>query len=153
MKSDSFKLVGSVFRAVLPVAACFIGGSVTAAEQQTTTELSGMPLSDPGYLLQVFVSLVVVVAAIFLLSLLLKKFDIASPRTEGPIRVLHSVSIGGKEQLLLVEVGEEQILVGRSPGQVSAIHMLEQPIEGLHPRGNLPQAHSVFSRLFNRPLS
>lgn len=153
MSSDSRKFASSILRTLLLIPVCMGSGLVNAAEQQATTDLTGMPISDPAYLLQVFISLVVVIAAIFLLSLVLRKFDITSPRAEGPIRVLHSVSIGGKEQLLLVEVGEDQILVGRSPGQVSAIHMLEKPISGLDPKGNLPQAHSLFTRMFNRPLS
>jgi flagellar protein FliO/FliZ len=153
MSSDTLKLAAAALRTLLLIPACLGSALVHAAEQQATTDLPGMPLSDPAYLLQVFFSLVVVVAAIFLLSLVLRKFDFTSPRADGPIRVLHSVSIGGKEQLILVEVGEDQILVGKSPGRVSTLHMLEQPISGLDPKGNLPQTHNFFTRLFNRPLS
>ncbi len=123
------------------------------AEDQSAAELAAMPLADPGYVIQIFFSLTLVVAVIFVLSYLLRKFDITAPRTEGPVRVLHSIAIGGKEQLLLVEVGEEQILVGRSPGQLSRLHKLEQPIAGLDGLGQLPGSGNVFSRVFHRSVS
>lgn len=153
MKASSLKSLRNLSRPALAIVACCSTNLLYAAEEQAASDMSAMPLSDPGYLLQVFVSLLVVLSAIFLLSLLLKKFDLAAPRAEGPIRVLHSVSLGGKEQLILVQVGKEQILVGRTPGQVAAIHMLEQPVSEIASEDQLSPTNGLLSRLFNRQLS
>lgn len=153
MKIRFYRQWRSRLRTALFCAALSGSSGLLAAEEQASTRLAEMPLSNPEYLLQVFISLVVVLVAIFLLSLLLRKFDLTAPRAEGPIRVLHTVSLGGKEQLILVEVGEEQILVGRSPGQVAAIHMLEKPVSGVTGTGHASPAANLLSRMFSRQPS
>jgi len=82
-----------------------------------------------NYVLQVLLSLVLVVGVIVLLSFLLKKINFQARTGSGAVRILSVVSIGGKDRLLLVAVGEEQLLLGSSPGSVQKLHTLSKPID------------------------
>ncbi len=43
----------------------------------------------------------------------------------GQIRVLGGVSLGSRERLLVVEVGQTQLILGVAPGRVQTLHVLE----------------------------
>jgi len=80
------------------------------------------------YFLQVIVALLLVIGVIVLLSFLARRFNFFSGTGSGPIKVLSGISLGGKERLLLVQVGEEQLLLGTSPGYIHKLHKLREPI-------------------------
>ncbi|PCI81657.1 MAG: flagellar biosynthetic protein FliO [SAR86 cluster bacterium] len=81
------------------------------------------------YVVQVLLSLVLVVGVIVLLSFLLKKINFQARTGSGAVRILSVVPIGAKDRLLLVAVGEEQLLLGSSPGSVQKLHTLDKPID------------------------
>lgn len=80
------------------------------------------------YFLQMIVALVLVLAVIVLLSFLVKRFSLFTGTSTGPIKVLSGISLGGKDRLLLVQVGKEQLLLGTSPGNIQKLHKLRDPI-------------------------
>jgi len=45
------------------------------------------------------------------------------------INVLAARSLGGKEKIWLLAVGEQQLLVGSSPGKVVCLHVLDKPLD------------------------
>ena len=54
----------------------------------------------------------------------------AGPRGAGrQITFVDALALGQRERLVLVQVGEEQILLGVSPGRVERVHVLEHPVE------------------------
>ena len=114
---------------------CVMPELVFAAELATEIEeqafrsaaLSGGIQTD--YIVQVLLSLILVVGVIVLLSYLVKRLNLQSRAGSGAVRILSVVSIGAKDKLLLVEVGEEQLLLGSSPGNVQKLHLLEKPID------------------------
>lgn len=61
-------------------------------------------------------------------ALLLKKLQAGTGTGPGLIRVLAAQPLGGKDKLWLVAVGEQQLLLGSSPGQVSCLHVLATPL-------------------------
>ncbi len=84
------------------------------------------------YFLQVTLALVLVIGVIVLLSYLARRFNLFHGTGSGPIKVLSGISLGGKERLLLVQVGEEQLLLGTSPGYIQKLHKLREPIATEH---------------------
>jgi flagellar protein FliO/FliZ len=44
------------------------------------------------------------------------------------LRVVGGLALGTKERILLVEVGETQLLVGVTPGRLSTLHVLDKPV-------------------------
>jgi flagellar protein FliO/FliZ len=85
------------------------------------------PLSA-GSLAQLTLSLIAIVALILAISWLLKRFKVALPRGSGAMAVLDQVSIGPRERIALVRVGDAQVLVGISTGGIVALTPLATPI-------------------------
>jgi flagellar biosynthetic protein FliO len=87
---------------------------------------AGMPAAMPaspatGSLLQTLFALIVVLGVLGALAWFLKRYG---PRVGGGsanLRVVGSLSLGGRERLLVVEVGGQWIVVGASPGRVNAL--------------------------------
>jgi len=86
------------------------------------------PMSST-YLLKLVGGLVLIVVGIFALAWLTRKFNLNQASTPGPIRVLAGINVGTRDRIVLIQVGGEQILVGMSPGRMTRLHTLEQPLE------------------------
>jgi len=117
-----------LFVAIFPGVACAAEFGAGINEQVTRNSALSTGLQG-GYIVQVLFSLVLVVGVIVLLSFLLRKFNFQTRAGSGVVRILSVVPLGGKDKLLLVEVGKEQILLGSSPGNVQKIHQLDMPVD------------------------
>lgn len=90
-----------------------------------------MAASDSGLtaqLAQLGVGLLVVVGLIFLLGFLMRRVGPMAPQGGQHIRLLSSYPLGPRDRLALVEVGGQQLLLGISPGRISTLHVLEEPV-------------------------
>ena len=99
-----------------------------ALAAQTETPAGLEPMSSP-YLLKLTGGLLFIVAAIFVLAWLLRKLNVNHAATPGLIRIVAGINVGARDRILLLQVGDEQILVGMSPGRISRLHELKQPLE------------------------
>jgi flagellar protein FliO/FliZ len=90
-----------------------------------------------GSLVQVTLSLVLVLGAVFAAAWLVRRVKTFGKFSSGPIEILADVSIGAKERAVLVQVGGKQLLLGVAPGRVNTLHVLEQPVapDGLRATG------------------
>ena len=82
-------------------------------------------------------SSLMVIGLILVLGFLLKESKLATAMGGGQMRVIASLPVGYKEKLLVVKVGEQQLLVGVTPQQVNFLYRLEEPLDE-----NQPQAFS-----------
>lgn len=87
-----------------------------------------MDLGAGAGLLQVTLNLLIVLAAIVVLAWLFKRIQGVSQPAAGALRVTASLPLGPKERLLLVDVGDEQILVGASGAGLNTLHVLSTPL-------------------------
>jgi flagellar protein FliO/FliZ len=85
------------------------------------------PLSV-GSLTQLTLSLVAIVALIFAISWALKRLKLARPRGSGDIAVIGELSVGPRERIALVRVGDSQVLVGISASGLVPLVPLATPI-------------------------
>jgi len=127
-----------------------------------TASLPGMALAESGptawpiaagdgvsaaYLLQLIAGLLVVIAAIVVLAFVMRRMTGMQTRLGGDFRVIGGISLGSRERMLLVQVGEKQLLVGVAPGRVQTLHVLDEPIRTDQGRGDAAgQAESPFAR-------
>ena len=86
------------------------------------------PVSMAG-LLQVVVGLAVVLAAIVGTGWLLRRLGPAQGGG-GVLRVVGGVMVGPRERVVLVEVGEEWLVLGVASGGVRLLHRLPRPATG-----------------------
>lgn len=80
-----------------------------------------LTMADAGATL---LMLLVVLAVIIGLAALVKKMNMRLPGRNGPVQVLSSTSIGPKERLLVVAVGEQKLLLGVTAHQVQLLQTL-----------------------------
>jgi flagellar protein FliO/FliZ len=85
------------------------------------------PLSV-GSVAQLTLSLIAIVALILAISWALKKLKLAGPRSSGGIAVIDQLSLGPRERIVLVRVGEAQVLVGIGAGGLVPLTPLTAPI-------------------------
>ena len=98
------------------------------AQAETMTPLE--PISSP-YLMKLTGGLILVVALIFLFAWLLKKFNFNQHSQNGLIRIIAGLSMGTRDRIVLLQIGEEQILLGLTPGRIQKLHTLSQPLDAV----------------------
>jgi len=107
------------------------------------------PLST-AYLLKLVSSLMLVLALMFAVVWLLKRTGRFSGRAgRYPLQVLTQMPLGTRERVLLVAVGDRQMLIGVAPGQVTALGWVDPP---LVPDANPPTLYPdvPFTRLLQQ---
>jgi flagellar protein FliO/FliZ len=119
-----------IFAAI--AAACF-SPLVLAAE---TTRPAYVPppaaAVSSGSVLQVILSLMLVLAAVFVVGWILKRINLPQQGASNALKVISGVAVGQRERIVLVEVNDTWLIVGVAPGQVNALHSM--------PKGTLPVA-------------
>ncbi|VVO61962.1 hypothetical protein PS903_00822 [Pseudomonas fluorescens] len=117
----------------LPGLALALPFNVLAAEPVATVATAAAPAVSSGVagqLTQLVFGLLLVLGLIFFLAWLLRRVQQAGPAGKGQvIELIGSRALGPRDRLMLVQVGNEQILLGLSPGSITALHVLKEPVQ------------------------
>ena len=100
---------------------------------------------------QVTLALCIVLGAIFLCAWFARRMRSIGGGSAGAMSVVAEVRLGPKERAVLLQVGATQLLVGVAPGQISALHVLAEPIAPQAPVSSSIDAVS-FKSLLRRSL-
>ncbi|QLF94458.1 flagellar biosynthetic protein FliO [Pseudomonas sp. ABC1] len=73
-------------------------------------------------------ALLLVVGLIFLLAWVLRRVQRLTPRGNQTIQIVSSQTLGARERLVLVQVGNEQVLLGLTAGRITPLHVLKEPV-------------------------
>jgi len=79
-------------------------------------------------LLQVVLGLLVILLLIGGTAWLLRRFTHLQSTAQGNMKILGGLPLGPRERVVLIQVGDKQLLVGVAPGRVQTLHVLEQPL-------------------------
>lgn len=96
----------------------------------------GSELLSPGGTLQVFASLLLVLASIVALGWVSRRVPRLGRQRGRSLRVLDALPLGSRERVVLLEVEGTQLLVGLAPGRVQTLHVFGDAA----PSGQTPQA-------------
>jgi flagellar protein FliO/FliZ len=107
------------------------------------------PLSV-GSLAQLTLSLIAIVALILAMGWVLKRFKLASPGRSLDMSVLDELKVGPRERIVLIRVGEAQLLVGIGAGGIVPLTPLAAPIV-LKAPGPAPAFAERLRELMKRP--
>jgi flagellar protein FliO/FliZ len=77
--------------------------------------------ASAGSLLQTIFALCFVLGLLVVLAWLLKRYGPRPPAGAANLRIVGALNLGGRERIIVVEVGEQWIVVGASPGRVNAL--------------------------------
>lgn len=111
---------------VWPIALVLIVSSFSVFAE----DIAGVP--EPltvAALLRTLLSLSIVLAVLAILVWLIKRFRLGNFQGTKKIHVLSALSIGQRERLLVVQIGDEQILLGVASGNVSMLRVLPENLE------------------------
>lgn len=96
--------------------------------QSEKPQLANVDPMSSSYMIQLTAGLIAVVALIFLIAWILKRFNFSQQAHSGVLRVIAGLPLGTRDRLVLLQVGEEQILLGLSPGRIEKLHTLSEPV-------------------------
>lgn len=119
---------------------------VTTTPPLTTDTLSADPMSG-SYLMQLVIGLFIVVLCILVLAWFAKKMNRFHSLADGSLKVIGGLSMGSRERVVLLQVGEEQLLLGISPGRINTLHVLDTPLEVMGQRGDGESGNSFLDKL------
>jgi flagellar protein FliO/FliZ len=123
----------------------------TASSVKTTSSLATDTLNaDPmsgSYLMQLVIGLFIVVLCILVLAWFAKKMNRFHSLADGSLKVIGGLSMGSRERVVLLQVGEEQLLLGISPGRINTLHVLDTPLEVVGPHGDSEPGNSFLDKL------
>ncbi|MFW9081057.1 flagellar biosynthetic protein FliO [Pseudomonas sp. P2757] len=123
------KLLGCVLGAVLVLPFSVLAAEPAASATAAAAAVPAVSGSVAGQLTQLVLGLLLVVGLIFFLAWLMRRVQQAGPAGKGQvIDLIASRALGPRDRLLLVQVGNEQILLGLSPGTITALHVLKEPV-------------------------
>ncbi len=105
-------------------------GVVLAAEPVANAAAPASGGGVVGQLMQLVLGLLLVLGLIFFLAWLLRRVQQAGPAGKGQvIELIGSRALSQRDRLVLVQVGNEQILLGLTPGSITALHVLKEPVQ------------------------
>ena len=97
-------------------------------EESVSNLAASGPISSSG-IMEMMSGLIFVVVLIFALAWLFKRMGTGSFGLSGAIKILSAMSLGNRDRIALIEVGEKQMLIGISPGRVSTLHVFDEPVD------------------------
>ncbi|MCO6412080.1 MAG: flagellar biosynthetic protein FliO [Thiogranum sp.] len=77
---------------------------------------------------QLTLGMLMVLALIVGIAWVLKRTGRFQLAAGGGLRILGGLSMGARERVVLLQVGDAQLLVGVAPGRVQTLHVLERPL-------------------------
>ncbi len=107
-----------------------IAGVAASPAAAATQTIGRAAPSTPG-IGGALVGLVMVLGLILGLAWLLKRMPGAGQglRQSEQLRIVGMLSVGTKERVAVIQVGGEQLLVGVSPGGISRLYLLPEPLD------------------------
>lgn len=77
-----------------------------------------------GSYLQATLALALIVALLLGLAWLARRVSVSKGFGQGGLKVVGGVALGPRERIVLLEVGDEWLVVGVVPGQIRTLHRL-----------------------------
>jgi flagellar protein FliO/FliZ len=85
---------------------------------------TAVPSMGFGAVLQTLLGLAIVIAFVFGCAWLARKFGVAGTKRTGLVKVIGGASLGNKERVSVVEIGDTWLVLGAAPGNVRLLHTM-----------------------------
>ena len=104
-----------------------------------------------GSVLQMLFGLVLVVLLILVCAWLVKRLGRFQGGITEQLRVVGGLHVGQRERVVLIQVGEKQVLIGIAPGNINTLYVLDEPLT----MNNTQTENTLagrFSDIFNKQI-
>jgi flagellar protein FliO/FliZ len=85
---------------------------------------AAVPTLGAGAVLQTLTGLIIVIGLVLGCSWLARRFGLQPPGRGGLVKVIAGSSLGGKERVSVVEIGDIWLVLGSAPGSVRLLHTM-----------------------------
>ena len=106
-----------------------------------------------GAMVEMLLWLAVVVAFILVCAWAYRRLSGGMLSVSGAIRVRSVISVGNRERIALIEVGDKQLLVGVCPGQINTLHVFDEPVLPAQGEGEPGAFASKLQSLLNKDVN
>ncbi len=134
-------MLNSLFKKSWLVAGLLLFISFSALAEGAPATLS-KNLEPSSHIWQIIISLVFILLLIFTSAWLLKRFGKINGLASSQMQILANVSVGQRERIILLEVGNEQLLIGVTASKINMLHELSEPIDFSGERSGFTQSIS-----------
>jgi flagellar protein FliO/FliZ len=108
---------------------------------------TAVPALGVGAVLQTIVGLLVVIGLVFASAWLARRFGLQPANRGGLVKTIGGASLGGKERVAVVEIGDTWLVLGTAPGNVRLLHTMPAGSAALDPvAGTQPGASAASSK-------
>jgi len=129
---------------LLALLCCFSPVSLYA--QESTAQV-GKHVTGNMDAMSMILSLLMVLALIVVSALVLKRFQPGVSNLKG-LKIVTSLHLSAKERLVVIQVGDKQLLLGVTAHQISVLDTLDEPLEANSPLS--PQFGQSFLSLMKK---
>jgi len=126
------KVKYKIFHAIALLSISFKAYSI---EDTAVQSIKSDPMSG-SYLLQLIFGLLIVIICIFVLAWFSKKMNRFHSSPDDALKIIGAISMGSRERIVHLQIGEEQLLIGVSPGRINTLHVLNTPVETITKSNN-----------------
>ena len=105
------------------------------------------PMSSIGSVLFALAGMIVL---IFILAYGAKRLQTMQPSHGQHIKTLASVSLGLKEKIALIQVGDQQLLVGITPQAINTLLVLDEPLTVKDQNSDSPNFQTLLKKALNK---
>jgi len=108
----------------------FLSASYAFATEAPLVPQNSFMSSEPmtfAAIVQMVLGLLLVIAVIFIIASIMRRVAFI-PGQHKKLKVVAALSLGQKERVVLVQVGNEQLLLGVSQGQVTLLKSFDEPV-------------------------
>jgi flagellar protein FliO/FliZ len=104
--------------------------TVQAAEKSPDLSPVGMTgeLMGGGFIMQSLAGLFIVLVSVVAFAWMMRRFGRLQSSAKGALRMIDGMALSTRERIVLVQVGDTQVLLGVAPGRVEAVHVLDKPV-------------------------
>lgn len=85
---------------------------------------TAVPSLGVGAVLQTIVGLLIVIGLVFACAWLARRFGLQPANRGGLVKTIGGASLGGKERVAVVEIGDTWLVLGTAPGNVRLLHTM-----------------------------
>ncbi|MEZ0605105.1 flagellar biosynthetic protein FliO [Paraburkholderia sp. IW21] len=139
----------SALMVALSLVATFTPSAAQAADMNAVNNAAKMasgvgagtavPALGVGAVLQTIVGLLVVIGLVFACAWLARRLGLQPANRGGLVKTIGGASLGGKERVAVVEIGDTWLVLGTAPGNVRLLHTMPagsaaiDPVTGAQP--------------------
>ena len=144
---QSLRKVTVIFTGIVGLVASLSLSAQEAVQQSAATPEVGKHVTGNMDATSMIISLIMVLGLIIASALVLKRFQPQAGFGKG-LKIITSLHLGAKEKLVVVQAGEQQMLLGVTAHNVSLIQVLDKPLAADAPINN--EFSQQISKFLNR---